>query len=217
MTDSRALILGRIRTAVAGSDRAARPEDEPVARGYRERHVDADPAALADLLAENLTDYRAHVHRASDAGLAQTIRQLLTDRDAHTVVVPPDLPAAWLPGDADAAVRRDDGTTTAAELDRTDSVVTGCALAIAETGTIVLDAGPGQGRRALTLVPDHHICVVRIPEQIVASVPQALPLLDPRRPQTWISGPSATSDIELNRVEGVHGPRRLDVVLLSDD
>ncbi|MGR7000572.1 LutC/YkgG family protein [Yinghuangia aomiensis] len=216
MTDSRALILGRIRTAVAGSDRAARPEDEPVARGYRERRTDAAPAALADLLAENLTDYRAHVHRASAAGLAQTIRQLLSDRGARTVVVPPDLPAAWLPDDADAAVRRDNGLTTAAELDRTDSVVTGCALAVAETGTIVLDAGPGQGRRALTLVPDHHICVVRTPGQIVASVPQALPLLDPRRPQTWISGPSATSDIELNRVEGVHGPRRLDVVLLSD-
>ncbi|GAA4981652.1 LUD domain-containing protein [Yinghuangia aomiensis] len=216
MTDSRALILGRIRTAVAGSDRAARPEDEPVARGYRERHTGADPAALADLLAENLTDYRAHVHRASAAGLAQTLRQLLTGRGARTVVVPPDLPAAWLPDDADVAVRRDDGLTTAAELDRTDSVVTGCALAIAETGTIVLDAGPGQGRRALTLVPDHHICVVRAPGQIVASVPQALPLLDPRRPQTWISGPSATSDIELDRVEGVHGPRRLDVVLLSD-
>ncbi|MGA4544129.1 LutC/YkgG family protein [Uniformispora flossi] len=216
MTDSRALILGRIRTAVAGSDRAARPENEPLARGYRERHTDADPAALTDLLAEHLTDYRAHVHRASAAGLAQTIRQLLTDRGARTVAVPPDLPAAWLPDDADVAFRRDDGLTTAAELDRTDSVVTGCALAIAETGTIVLDAGPAQGRRALTLVPDHHICVVRTPGQVVAAVPQALPLLDPRRPQTWISGPSATSDIELDRVEGVHGPRRLDVVLLSD-
>lgn len=216
MTDSRALILGRIRTAVADSGRTARPEDEPVARGYRERHVDANPAALAELLAENLTDYRAHVHRASASALARTIGRLLADRGARTVVVPSDLPADWLPGDSAVAVRRDDGTTTAAELDRTDSVVTGCALAVAETGTIVLDAGPGQGRRALTLVPDHHICVVRIPEQVVASVPQALPLLDPRRPQTWISGPSATSDIELDRVEGVHGPRTLDVVLLAD-
>lgn len=217
MTDSRALILGRIRTAVAASGRAARPEDEPVARGYRDRHIDADPSALADLLAENLTDYRAHVHRASTPELARTIRRLLADRGARTLVVPPDLPADWLPDDPGAAVRRDDGTTTAGELDGTDSVVTGCALAVAETGTIVLDAGPAQGRRALTLVPDHHICVVRTPGQIVASVPQALRLLDPRRPQTWISGPSATSDIELNRVEGVHGPRRLDVVLLSDE
>lgn len=130
------------------------------------------------------------------------------------MLVPDGLPPQWLSGVTSVRVG-DTPRSTAAELDRVDSVVTGCALAIAETGTIVLDAGPGQGRRRITLVPDHHICVVRVPDQVVASVPQAMSRLDPRRPLTWISGPSATSDIELDRVEGVHGPRTLEVILLS--
>ncbi|SEG89673.1 L-lactate dehydrogenase complex protein LldG, partial [Actinacidiphila yanglinensis] len=110
-----------------------------------------------------------------------------------------------------------DDELTTHQLDGIDTVITACALAIAETGTIILDAGPDQGRRRITLIPDHHICVVRVPEQVVDSVPQALPKLDPTRPLTWISGPSATSDIELDRVEGVHGPRTLDVLLVTND
>jgi L-lactate dehydrogenase complex protein LldG len=111
----------------------------------------------------------------------------------------------------------DTAELTHRQLDAVDSVITGCAVAIAETGTIVLDASPDQGRRRITLVPDHHICVVRVPDQVVGSVSQGLERLDPARPLTWISGPSATSDIELDRVEGVHGPRTLEVILVTHD
>ncbi|MEU6163064.1 LutC/YkgG family protein [Streptomyces tanashiensis] len=209
MTDSRARILARIRAAVADA-----PEAEPVARDYRTSHSPDDPDALLDLLHENLADYRAHVHRTTPDGLAGLLARLLAERGARSVVVPTGLPGEWLSA-AEVELRSDEPRPTPYELDGTDAVVTGCAVAIAETGTIVLDGGPGQGRRALTLVPDLHLCVVRAPEQVVASVPLALPRLDPARPLTWISGPSATSDIELDRVEGVHGPRTLEVVLVT--
>ncbi|MQS17697.1 lactate utilization protein C [Streptomyces kaniharaensis] len=209
--NSRDLILGRIHAALG---EPARPDEQPLPRAYATAHAPDDPAALLDLLHRNLADYRARVHRCTTTELPQRIAELLTARGTRTVAVPPGLPPGWLDA-ATAELLPDDGTLTAARLDRVDSVVTGCTLAIAETGTIVLDAGPGQGRRLLTLVPDHHVCVVRAPEQVVASVPLALPRLDPARPQTWISGPSATSDIELDRVEGVHGPRTLDVVLVT--
>ena len=214
-------ILARVRDALRDVPEDETPDDVPVARDYLTAHVADDPRALADLLAENLADYRAHVHRCAPAELPATIAGLLERHGSRSVGVPADLPPEWLSGfsgnSGDIRQIPDSPDLTARELDAVDSVVTGCALAIAETGTIVLDAGPGQGRRMLTLVPDHHVCVVRAPEQIVASVPLALPRLDPARPQTWISGPSATSDIELDRVEGVHGPRALDVVLVAED
>ncbi|MFF4172346.1 lactate utilization protein C [Streptomyces sp. NPDC001744] len=210
MTDSRARVLARVRAAVA--DAPAAPD---VLRDYRTRHTAEDPAGVLDLLHENLADYRAHVHRAAPGGLAELIAGILAERGVREVVVPPGLPTGWL-ARADVLRRTDEPRLTPYALDAVDAVVTGCAVAIAETGTIVLDGGPGQGRRALTLVPDLHLCVVRAPEQVVASVPLALPRLDPARPLTWISGPSATSDIELDRVEGVHGPRTLEVVLVTD-
>ncbi|MFE9424971.1 lactate utilization protein C [Kitasatospora sp. NPDC006697] len=211
-TGSREQVLARIRAALA--DHPVAPEP---ARGYRSAHVESEPAALRDLLAEHLADYRAVVHRATSVELPKVIAELLTARGARKVAVPTGLPAAWTIDLAEAAIEilHDSEELTPERLEQVDTTLTGCALAIAETGTIVLDAGPDQGRRRLTLVPDHHICVIRA-DQVVASVPQALPLLDPRRPQTWISGPSATSDIELERVEGVHGPRRLEVVILAD-
>ncbi|MFI8521673.1 lactate utilization protein C [Streptomyces sp. NPDC085481] len=213
MTDSssRDRILARIRNAVARAPEAPEPE-----RRYRERHAPDDPAALVDLLHANLADYRAVVHRTGAEGLPGLVARLLAEHGARSVAVPPSLPEEWLSGlDGGVELRADDGSLTPYRLDATDAVVTGCAVAVAETGTIVLDGGAGQGRRALTLVPDLHLCVVRVPAQVVASVPLALPRLDPTRPLTWISGPSATSDIELDRVEGVHGPRRLEVVLLT--
>jgi L-lactate dehydrogenase complex protein LldG len=201
--DARTEILARVRAAVGG---APAPEQHP--RDYRTAHVDT---GLTELLADNLADYRARVHRVEhEDEVAPLTAALLGD---ESVVIPADLPDNWLPGAVPAF--RDTPPLSSDRLDVIGAVMTGCALAIAETGTIVLDGGAAQGRRMITLVPDHHICVVRCATQVVASVPQAISLLSPTRPQTWIAGPSATSDIELDRVEGVHGPRRLDVILLG--
>ncbi|WP_328875660.1 LUD domain-containing protein [Streptomyces sp. NBC_00287] len=207
---SRERILGRVRRALAD----VQGEDAPIERAYLREHGERSVEETVDLLAENLADYRAVVHRCSDEELPYLIMRLLAERGPQYVLVPPGLPPEWMSA-ADPTRVHDRAVSTPHELDKVESVVTGCALAIAETGTLVLDGSPDQGRRRITLVPDHHICVVRVPEQVVSSVPQALELLDPARPLTWISGPSATSDIELDRVEGVHGPRTLEVVLVS--
>ncbi|MEV2190370.1 lactate utilization protein C [Streptomyces phaeochromogenes] len=213
---SRDLILARVRRALADVPRDDTPYDQAFERGYLREHGDRSVEQTVDLLAENLADYRAQVHHCAADELAATIAGLLAERGSTSVVVPTGLDPEWLA--ATDVTRVPDGLdNTPAELDRVDSVVTACAVAIAETGTIVLDGGPDQGRRRITLVPDHHICVVRVPAQVVSSVPQGLERLDPARPLTWISGPSATSDIELDRVEGVHGPRTLEVVLVSGE
>jgi L-lactate dehydrogenase complex protein LldG len=193
-------ILRSVRDAVAG----ARPA-EPVTRTYR-REAPAD----VDLLCERLADYRADVRRVS-ADLAAAVADALAAHEATRVAVPAGLPAEWRPFDL-----IEDGGLSPRELDALDGAVTTCAAACAETGTIALDGGPGQGRRALSLVPDLHVCVVQA-EQVVETVPELVAALEPSaregRPITLVSGPSATSDIELNRVEGVHGPRRLVVVV----
>jgi L-lactate dehydrogenase complex protein LldG len=190
-----------------GADAGERPA------GYRTRG-DLGAERLLDLLADRLTDYRATVRRTGPDELAATVAAALADRGARRVVVPPglDLPA---PPGIEVAV--DDGLS-ARDLDALDGVITGAAVAIAETGTIVLDGSPDQGRRAITLVPDYHLCIVRA-DQVVELVPEAVERLKPHagRPLTWISGPSATSDIELSRVEGVHGPRTLEVILVGPD
>ncbi|KOG41733.1 LutC/YkgG family protein [Streptomyces resistomycificus] len=211
---SRERILGRVRRALADVEQDDRPYEQAFARDYLREHGDLDVEQRVDLLAENLADYRAIVHRCTAADLAATIAGMLAARGSRTVLGPPGLDPEWLSA-AEAERLADRAESTPYELDRVDSVVTACAVAVAETGTIVLDGSPDQGRRRITLVPDHHVVVVRVPEQVVSSVPQALERLDPARPLTWISGPSATSDIELDRVEGVHGPRTLEVVLVT--
>lgn len=202
MSGAREEVLGRLRRALAD-----RPGPVEVPRDYR-RSGDLGRDALLDLLAERLIDYKATVRRCAEDDLDAVVAAALAERaPGGRFVVPPGLGAA-VPG---AVV---DTGLTAAELDRTDGVVTACAVAVAETGTIVLDSSPDQGRRAITLVPDYHLCVVRA-GQVVQTVPEAIARLTPTRPLTWISGPSATSDIELHRVEGVHGPRTLEVVLVG--
>jgi L-lactate dehydrogenase complex protein LldG len=185
------------------------PTDVVVTRDYLQTHGERTAARTADLLAENLADYRAKVHRCSVTEIGEVIARLLDGVSA--VLVPTGLPENWLLA-TEATRIPDAAELTASELDDVDCVVTSCAVAIAETGTIVLDGTAGMGRRRITLVPDRHICVV-LPQDIVDSVPQGLSRLIPQRPQTWISGPSATSDIELDRVEGVHGPRVLEVLV----
>ncbi|GHI03622.1 lactate utilization protein B/C [Streptomyces cellostaticus] len=211
---SRERILGRVRRALADVPPDDTPYEQVVRRDYLREHGERTVEQTVELLAENLADYRAVVHRCTEAELPSLVARLLADRKAGSVLVPSGLEAGWL-AQADVSRVADRTESTPDDLDRVDSVVTACAVAIAETGTIVLDGGPDQGRRRISLVPDHHICVVRVPQQVVASVPQALERLAPARPLTWISGPSATSDIELDRVEGVHGPRTLEVLLVN--
>jgi L-lactate dehydrogenase complex protein LldG len=221
-------VLARIRSANA-SGRASVPE---VPRDYAGAgELAPGSTGAVDLLEDRLVDYKAVVRRCPPDGVASALAAALAEglaaadessAEGARVVVPPGLDRGWLV-DAPAEVVTDgargiDGAAgewlDAAALDRVDGVVTAAAVAVAETGTIVLDASPDQGRRAITLVPDLHVCVVRA-DQVVATVPEAVARLDPVRPLTWISGPSATSDIELIRVEGVHGPRTLQVVLVE--
>ncbi|MDS1269201.1 LUD domain-containing protein [Lipingzhangella sp. LS1_29] len=215
MTEARIEILNRLRSALADVPDRERPEDVTVTRDYAQAGAGSPglrDTELVDRLQERIEGYQASVRRVGSADLASAIAAALEQRSARRVAVPDDLPGSWL---ARTGCELLPSTRLShATLEAVDGVVTGCAVAVAETGTIVLDSGVAQGRRELTLLPDYHLCVVRH-DQIVSGIPHALTRLDPRRPLTWISGPSATSDIEMHRVEGVHGPRTLEVLIVT--
>jgi L-lactate dehydrogenase complex protein LldG len=208
--DARADILYRIREALNG----ATPGDVP--RNYRTEDA-RERDAIVDQFAERVAEYRATVHRVGEGEgeVGERVTRIAREAGAERIGIPTDLPEEWRPTGIELI---DDAPLSVPELDALDGALTGCAVAIAEAGAFVLDGGPGQGRRALSLVPDLHICVVR-EDQVVGLVPEAVAELegsvDAGRALTFVAGPSATSDIELDRVEGVHGPRTLHVVVVA--
>jgi L-lactate dehydrogenase complex protein LldG len=189
------------------------PEAAPIPHAYAQRDGRERSAIIGEFV-ERLEDYKAHVDRADVATLSSSIEDACERYGVQRLLTPADVPDDWLP--AGTEVLRDASALSYAVLDSCDAVLTGCSMAIAQTGTIVLDGGVRQGRRALSLIPDRHICVV-FEDQVVGIVPEGITQLAPTstRPMTFISGPSATSDIELSRVEGVHGPRTLHVILVT--
>lgn len=202
-------MLARIRGAIANAPAApAIPDD------FRQRD-ERDHAAIQEDFVARLLDYKASVVQVEAINLSQSIADACQRYSIQRLVIPADIPAAWLP--AAVMTLPDDPPLSLADIDGSDGVLTGCASAIAQTGTIILDGGAAQGRRLLSLVPDQHLCIVRS-SQIVGIVPEAIVAMRERsrQPITLISGPSATSDIELSRVEGVHGPRKLHVIVVQD-
>jgi L-lactate dehydrogenase complex protein LldG len=213
MSEAREAILDKVRAALADVPSGETPANVAVDRPYLT--TDPEPDRRVERFIERVSEYRAKVHRVEPDDLPGMIASICATRGIRRLVLPLDIPESWIP--SDLTPLRDEGLSDA-QLNESDGVLTGCALGIAQTGTIVLDRGTHQGRRALTLLPDYHLCVIR-QDQIVGIVPEAVAALAESagrsdRPMTWISGPSATSDIELNRVEGVHGPRTLEVLVV---
>lgn len=211
-------ILGRVRKALQDVPASEKPDDLKVEWQYGQPLGTKD--VLADLV-EKVEDYGATVVQVEESGVQDALPEALRRVDAKDVVLPSGLPSQWADAvnGADVSLHTDEPQLSHEKLNEIDTVITTCAVAMADSGTIALNHGPGQGRRALSLVPDKHVCVVRA-DQVVSDVPEGVARLrdavDDRRPITWISGGSATSDIELSRVEGVHGPRTLYVILVTE-
>ena len=210
-------MLERIRHATEDVPPGERPEDVEVERGYRHAD-DSSREEIVARFAETVAEYRATVHRISESELPGAIAEALHRRGVRRLVVPADVPEKWIPQGVEPLRDLASSPLSTEQLDASEGVLTGCALGISQSGTIALDSGEAQGRRALTLLPDYHLCVVR-EEQIVGLVPEAIAALEESarsgRAVTFVSGPSATSDIELERVEGVHGPRTLEVLVVG--
>ncbi len=213
-TDARTEVLARIRAAKAGADGDAAAGWNSIARDYH-RQSDLGSDAVLELFEDRLREYNASVFRVESARVKSAIESRLRERGCKRLLVPDGMASQWLPEGFDF----DSGAgLSASELDGYDGVLTTATIAIAVTGTIVLQNAPGQGRRAVTLVPDYHLCLLRA-EQVVQTVPQAFAALSSsaRLATTFISGPSATADIEMTRIKGVHGPRFLDVMLIHPE
>ena len=209
MTTAKEEILNRISAA---QKQAGLPDHVDIPREYQKEGT-LNEEELRDMLVDRLEDYKADVHITDESGLNSTLVEILKERGCSTVVYAPGMNAGLLDG-FEGTITPDDNAKDPRELDAVDAVVTESHVTSAQTGTIVLESNETCGRRALTLVPDRHVCIVR-KEQIVYGIPEVVSRMNPERPATWISGPSATSDIELSRVEGVHGPRDLIVVIVK--
>lgn len=218
MSNGKEIILKRIRKALREVPTDENPEDVHVMREYRQKGTLGKEERVAQF-AERVGEYKATVSRIHKDSLVQSISEACSREQVKRIVVPSGIPGEWIPGFVEPVPDTQNSPLSHQQLDSSDGVITTCASAVAETGTIILDAGEGQGRRALTLVPDYHLCVV-YEDQIVELVPEGFAKFEETvkqkgSPITLISGPSATSDIELSRVEGVHGPRRLEVLIVS--
>lgn len=219
MNDSKKEMLATIRKALSGVTDSESPDDIKVNRHYHQKGK-LSKKEIVDLFTERVGEYKAAVQRVAEKDLKKVIAECCRRENVEQIAIPEGFQKEILPEAVSPLFDYSDKPLSHQELDESDGVITTCAFAVAQTGTIILDAGKGQGRRALTLVPDYHLCIVR-KDQVVELIPEGFSAVESSvkqqgRPITFISGPSATSDIELSRVEGVHGPRRLEVLIVGE-